>query len=71
MITSKPIQAQGLEATDPTDHLIDHPSEKIENENVSDCVKFICAAIYSKISAERSDNASVVWGTCDPQLRDS
>ena len=45
VITSKPIQAQGLEATDPTDHLIDHPSEKIENQNVSDCVELIKMAI--------------------------
>jgi hypothetical protein len=33
VITSKPIQEEGLTATDLTDHLIDHPSEKIENEN--------------------------------------
>jgi hypothetical protein len=34
-----------LRATDPTDLLIDHFSEKIENQNVSDCVKFIRTAI--------------------------
>jgi hypothetical protein len=33
VITSKPLQEEGLRATDPTDLLIDHPSEKIENEN--------------------------------------
>jgi hypothetical protein len=41
VITSKPLQGEELGVTDPTDHLIDHPSEKIENQNVSDCVKFI------------------------------
>lgn len=45
MITSKPIQKEGLRPTDPTDLLIDHPSEKIENQNVTDSLKFIRAAI--------------------------
>jgi hypothetical protein len=44
VITSKPLQEEGLGATDPTDHLIDHPSEKIEDENLADCVKFIRVA---------------------------
>jgi hypothetical protein len=34
-----------LRATDPTDLLIDHFSEKIENQNVSDGVKFIRSAV--------------------------
>lgn len=44
VITSKPLQGEDLTATDPTDPtdlLIDHFSEKIENQNVTDCVKFI------------------------------
>jgi len=45
VITSKPLQEEGLRATDPTDLLIDHFSEKIENQNVADCVKFIRDAI--------------------------
>jgi hypothetical protein len=45
VITSKPLQGERLGSTDPTDHLIDHPLEKIENQNVSDCVKFIRNAI--------------------------
>ena len=45
MIHVKPIQGEGLRPTDPTDPLIDHPSEKFENQNVIDCVEFIRAAI--------------------------
>lgn len=45
VITSKPIQEEGLRATDPTDLLIDPLSEKIENQNVIDCVEFIRATI--------------------------
>jgi hypothetical protein len=41
---------------DKTDPMIDHPSEKIENQNVSDCVKFIkfaadqVATLYTEFS---------------------
>ena len=45
VITFKPLQGEELRATDPTDLLIDHFSEKIENQNVTDCVKFIRTAI--------------------------
>jgi hypothetical protein len=45
MITSKPLQREELRATDPTDPLIDQFSEKVENQNVADCVKFIRTAI--------------------------
>jgi hypothetical protein len=41
VITSKPLQGEDSRATDPSDLLIDHFSEKIEIENVSDCVEFI------------------------------
>ena len=47
VITSKPIQEVGLRPTDRTDLLIDHPLEKIENQNVTDCVEFIRTAIAS------------------------
>jgi len=46
VITSKPLQGEELGATDLTDPLF-ATSEKIENENVSDCVKFIRAAVES------------------------
>jgi hypothetical protein len=45
VITSKPLQEEGLRPTDPSDLLIQHPSEKLENQNVSDCVKFIRSAV--------------------------
>jgi hypothetical protein len=41
VITSKPLQGEELGATDPTDHLIHDLSEKIENQNVIDSLKFI------------------------------
>jgi hypothetical protein len=56
VIISKPLQGENLTATDPTDHLIDHFSEKIENQNVSDCVKFVkfaadqVATLYTEFS---------------------
>jgi len=56
VITSKPLQEEGLRATDPTDLLIDHLSEKIENQNVTDCVKFVkfaadqVASLYTEFS---------------------
>jgi hypothetical protein len=56
VITSKPLQEEGLRATDPTDLLIDHLSEKIENQNVSNCVKFVkfaadqVATLYTEFS---------------------
>jgi hypothetical protein len=49
VITSKPLQGDELGATDLTDRLIDHPSEKIENQNVSNCVKFIRSAVEAAV----------------------
>jgi len=45
MITSKPLQEEQSRSIVVSDHLIAHPSEKIDNQNVSDCVKFIRTAI--------------------------
>jgi hypothetical protein len=45
VITSKPLQEQEFRSIVVSDHLIDHPSEKIENQNVSDCVELIKMAI--------------------------
>jgi len=45
VITSKPLRGEGSRSIVVSDHLIDHPSEKIENQNVSDCVKFIRSAV--------------------------
>lgn len=45
VITSKPIQEEDSRSIVVSDHLIDHLSEKIENQNVSDCVKFIRATV--------------------------
>lgn len=49
VITSKSLQGKELRTTDPTDLLIEHPSEKIENQNVSDCVKFIRNAVEAAV----------------------
>jgi hypothetical protein len=45
VITSKPLPGQEYRSIVVSDHLIDHFSEKIENQNVSDCVEFICSAV--------------------------
>lgn len=41
VITSKPLHSEGSRSSVVSDHVINHPSEKIENQNVSDCLKFI------------------------------
>jgi transcriptional antiterminator len=61
----KPLQEEGLRATEESEELL-ATSEKIENQNVSDCVKFIRTTIYSKIKTERSNGSIMVWGTCSP-----
>jgi hypothetical protein len=49
VITSKPLQEREFRSIVVSDHLIDHLSEKIENQNVSDCVKFIRSANYKRL----------------------
>lgn len=44
-LQTESIQEKGLRAVVGVVPVDDHPSEKIENENVTDCVKFIRAAI--------------------------
>ena len=41
VIHIKPLQSEGSRSIVVSDHLIGHPSEKIENQNVTDCVEFI------------------------------
>jgi hypothetical protein len=44
-LQTEPIQEESLRSVVGDDPVDDHFSEKIENQNVSDCVKFIRAAI--------------------------
>jgi hypothetical protein len=44
-LQTEPIQEESLSSVVGDDPVGDHPSEKIENQNVSDCVKFIRTAI--------------------------
>jgi hypothetical protein len=44
VITFNPLQGEEFRSIVVSDHLIDHSSEKIENQNVSDCLKFIRTA---------------------------
>lgn len=43
-LQTEPIQEESLKSVVGNDLVGDHPSEKIENQNVSDCIKFIRVA---------------------------
>jgi hypothetical protein len=49
VITFKPLQGEESRSIVVSDHLIDHLSEKIKNQNLTDCVKFIRAAIETAV----------------------
>ena len=56
-LQSEPIQGEDFRSIVDNDHF-DHPSEKIENENVADCVNFIRTAILENDSQMAKDKTA-------------
>jgi hypothetical protein len=48
-LQAEPIQGEALRSVVDDDPVDDHPLQKIENQNVSDCVKFIRSANYKRL----------------------